>query len=192
MPAQLKLRQTTLDSWYRLCIELTEVEPPVWREIIVPARLALPKLHSVILTTMGWEGGHLHEFQFRDEAYGILDPDWAQDICSENRVKLRKALAGSKQFIYTYDFGDNWRHSVRVLEEFLPIPGIDRLRCLAGQNACPPEDVGGAGGYAYYLEAITDPEHEEHEMMVSWRGPGFDPHYFDIDATSHMLAEFKI
>ena len=97
MPTQPKPRQTALDSWYHLRIELTEVEPPVWREVIVPARLTLPKLHSIILATMGWEGGHLHEFQFRDDAYGILDPDWAQDIRSENRVKLRHALAGSKR-----------------------------------------------------------------------------------------------
>lgn len=34
---------------------------------------------------MVWEGGHLHEFQFRDDAYGIPDPDWAQYIHSENR-----------------------------------------------------------------------------------------------------------
>lgn len=82
---------------------------------------------------------------------------------------------------------------MRVLEEFLPVPETNRLHCLAGQNACPPEDVGGAGSYADYLEAIAYPEHEEHENMVSWRGSGFDPYYFDIEeATNHTLAELKI
>ena len=30
---------------------------------------------------------------------------------------------------------------------------------------CPPEDVGGAPGYAEYLDAIGDPAHPEHEQM---------------------------
>ncbi len=191
MPAKSGSRQTALDIWLHLRIELADVIPLVWREVIVPARITLPKLHSVILKTMGWEGGHLHEFQFRDEAYGIPDPDWDYGVQSQNRVTLRNALAGSRSFIYTYDFGDDWQHRVQVLSEFLPVPGTDRIRCLAGQNACPPEDVGGAFGYADYLEAIANPEHEEHETWINWRGSGFDPDCFDIQTANLRLAEFK-
>ncbi len=51
--------------------------------------------------TLAWEGVHLHEFQFRDEAYGISDLDWGQGVRSQNRVKLRNVLAGSKRMTLT-------------------------------------------------------------------------------------------
>ncbi|WP_157025544.1 IS1096 element passenger TnpR family protein [Paraburkholderia heleia] len=44
-------------------------------------------------------------------------------------------------------------------------------KLLDGQNACPPEDVGGVPGYADLLEAITDPTHEEARPLprAGWR-----------------------
>ena len=51
--------------------------------------------------------------------------------------------------------------------------------CLAGANACPPEDVGGLGGYEEFLEAIGDPLHEEHDSMRRWYGGPFNPQEFD-------------
>ncbi|MGI8782647.1 MAG: IS1096 element passenger TnpR family protein [Acidobacteriota bacterium] len=35
---------------------------------------------------------------------------------------------------------------------------------------CPPEDCGGPWGYADFLEAIGNPEHERHEEFVEWVG----------------------
>ncbi len=39
-------------------------------------------------------------------------------------------------------------------------------RCLAGQNACPPEDVCGPSGYAEFLRALAGPSDEMHERMI--------------------------
>jgi len=50
--------------------------------------------------------------------------------------KVRIELKG------TYDFGDYWEHSVGVVKEVKD----ERLlhpRCIEGEGACPPEDVGG-------------------------------------------------
>ncbi len=33
----------------------------------------------------------------------------------------------------------------------------------------------------HYLEAVLDPQHEEHAEMIEWRGPGFHPSRFSID-----------
>ena len=80
---------------------------------------------------------------------------------------------------YTYDFGDNWEHTVE-LEEILPRDkDVEYPRCIAGERACPPEDCGGIWGYEDLLQIISDPEHEEYEAMLEWIGGEFDPEHFD-------------
>jgi hypothetical protein len=58
--------------------------------------------------------------------------------------------------------------------------------CLEGERACPPEDVGGIYSYAEYLEAIGNPEHEEHEEYLEWRGP-FNPEQFDSETVTKRM-----
>jgi hypothetical protein len=50
------------------------------------------------------------------------------------------------------------------------------------------EDVGGTKGYEEYLEAIVDPEHEEHENVLRWRG-AFDPEAFSPDEVNQRLRK---
>jgi hypothetical protein len=63
--------------------------------------------------------------------------------------------------------------------------------CLAGANACPPEDVGGIGGYMDFLQAMSDPTHEEHEAMWLWSGGPFDPAGFDVNAANRAIRQLK-
>jgi len=42
--------------------------------------------------------------------------------------------------------------------------------CVAGERACPPEDVGGVWGYAELLKAIRNPKHAEHAHYLEWIG----------------------
>ena len=73
---------------------------------------------------------------------------------------------GVAEFEYVDDYGDDWVHRI-VLEPAARsrVPGPTPL-CLAGENACPPEDVAGPAGYAGFLEVIADPKHEEHENYL--------------------------
>ena len=50
----------------RFRITLRDIEPPVWREIEVPATYSLWDLHVAIQDAMGWKDCHLHAFRFRD------------------------------------------------------------------------------------------------------------------------------
>jgi len=52
-------------------------------------------------------------------------------------------------------------------------------RCLAGERACPPENVGGPLGYEGFLEALLDPSHPEHEANRRRLGTELDPERFD-------------
>lgn len=64
-------------------------------------------------------------------------------------------------------------------------PGGAYPSCLAGKGACPPEDCGGAWGYADLKEILADPGHEQHHEMLDWlglsSGKEFDAGAFSID-----------
>jgi hypothetical protein len=70
----------------------------------------------------------------------------------------------------------------------MPKPSAPRIRCVAGEDAWPPEDVGGAPGYAEFLEVLKDPAHEGHTNMLTWAGGAFDPTVFDIIRVNQRLA----
>ena len=63
--------------------------------------------------------------------------------------------------------------------------------CVDGQNACPPEDVGGPQGYARFLEALADPADEEHESVLDWVGGSFDPTQFDVALANARLQRVR-
>jgi len=52
------------------------------------------------------------------------------------------------------------------------------------EGRCPPEDVGGHWGHAEFLEALANPDHEQHEDLLVWYGGPFDPQ----DAVTDRLA----
>jgi hypothetical protein len=67
-----------------------------------------------------------------------------------------------------------------VHEEMVPAePPLTYPRCVAGARRCPPEDCGGPGGYARFLEAIGSRRHPQHKEMLAWVGGAFDPSAFD-------------
>jgi hypothetical protein len=180
---------------YQLRIELKHVEPLVWRRILVPQNVTLQKLHPILLWTMGWQGGHLHEFEIARLRYGMPpDEDWPDNrpVLDESRFRLSGFVdTGLRRFKYVYDFGDHWEHAVAfegVQQRDLSSPPVT---CLAGENACPPEDVGGPPGYAEFLAAISDATHEEHAQLLQWVGGSFDSAAFDLAGVNQRLAEIK-
>lgn len=178
----------------QLRIELKYIEPKIWRELVVPDTITLARLHDVIQAAMGWTDSHLHEFEINGRRYGVPDPDWDFDraVISENRVKLTKALAGRKTFTYLYDFGDGWEHKVALKKTLINDGAKKQAMCLGGANACPPEDVGGPYGYVEYITAISDKAHPEHDQMIEWRGPGFNPAAFNVNETNEILSTIKV
>lgn len=92
---------------------------------------------------------------------------------------------------YVYDFGDHWKHRIKV-EKVLPPLDMKLPLCIAGANATPPDDCGGVGGYLEFAQAMADPTHPEHKHMKSWIGrDSWDPGAFDIDHINSWLAEIK-
>ncbi len=145
---------------------------------------------------MGWTNSHLHHFiigmrpNARYIGFGPIDEwDDAVDEENEDEVLINEVLPSAKtKMIYEYDFGDSWEHEV-VLEKVLEAEaGVSYPRCVAGENACPPEDVGGVWGYAEFLRAISDPKHKERKSYLEWVGGEFDPEEFDLEAVNRLLG----
>jgi hypothetical protein len=176
----------------QLKITIQEIRPPIWRRVRVPGRMSLEALHRVIQIVFGWTNSHLHEFRIGETSYGQPDELSETEMLDERRVSVADALGKkTKRFVYTYDFGDDWRHEA-VVEKVEPAgPGEDRAVCLAGKRHGPPEDCGGPWGYLEFLEAIHDPRHEQYEEMLEWIGGGFNPEAFDLAAVSKRLAAVK-
>lgn len=182
-------------SIYQLKITLNHVKPSVWRRILVPASIMLPKLHDALQASMGWLDCHLHEFNDKYDKWGVPDPDgWSldDDLINESRIRLNSILSEEKSSIeYAYDFGDGWTHKI-VLEKILKESPVPRLPwCVAGARACPPEDCGGPWGYAELLEIIADPSHDRYEELSEWLSDDFDPERFDLDEVNECLSPPK-
>lgn len=172
-----------------LCVTLNGTRPEVWRTIIIREDLPLTQLHDRIQGAMGWEDSHLHSFKIRETEY--LDHKLWDDhmgASDENRMTLKKAkLEVGDTFQYVYDMGDNWTHTIKVMERRMIARERARSWVEDGANACPPEDCGGVGGYLNFLVALANPNDEEHEEYMEWRGEDFDPTLFDVRAARRIL-----
>lgn len=177
---------------YQLKITLFDSKPPIWRRVLVAGDTPLSELHRIIQEVMGWEDYHLHQFIVGDAYYGVPFPDDWHEIEDERHVTLNQVAPHEKdRFTYEYDFGDDWLHTVLVEEILPPDPNQVLPVCLKGRRACPPEDVGGIPGYTWFLEAINDPEHEEHDEYLEWVGGAFDPEAFDLAAVNEKLKQLR-
>lgn len=172
---------------YQLKATILDIKPPVWRRVVVPADISLSRLHDVLQAAFGWWDYHLHEFEIAGARYGIDDGESWEPPKDERRTRLNIVAEQGSSFIYVYDFGDYWRHRIVVEKVFTATPGGRYPACVGGRRACPPEDCGGTWGYAEFLEAIRDPDHEEHESMLEWVGGHFDPEAFDPSGFDRLV-----
>jgi hypothetical protein len=176
---------------YQFKVTLIGITPPIWRRVQVIGDYTLAQLHRVLQVVMGWENYHLYMFRIGSKKYGPPDPDGVDDLglVDAKRIRLTVVVPSvGTTFTYVYDYGDDWEHELLLEAILMPETGVMYPRCLAGERRCPPEDVGGIGGYADYLEAMFDPNHQEHEDMMMWRGP-FDAEEFSVDEVNQGLAK---
>jgi hypothetical protein len=163
---------------------LADIRPEIWRRLRVPVDTTFAQLHELLQLTFGWTDSHLHQFDIdsvtigpdRDVGFGD-GPD-----ADEDETELADLLVPGSELVYTYDFGDDWRH--RIVVEELQLDGDDREHgpwaLLGGAMAGPPEDCGGPWGYRELLKARTNRSHPRRGELADFLPPGFDPKRFDL------------
>ncbi len=114
------------DQVYQFKITLRDIKPPIWRRIQVPETYTFWDLHVAIQDAMGWSDYHLHEFEMVNSStdlkvnIGIPDEDFGREILPGWKQKIADYFSvENRSADYTYDFGDNWEHIIK-LEKILP------------------------------------------------------------------------
>jgi hypothetical protein len=178
-------------------VSLDGVEHAIYRRLVVPLANTLAQLHHVLQAAMGWTNSHLHQFEIGGLYFGdpeLLNEDIPDDYrhaLDASSVRLRDFHFDHElSFVYLYDFGDGWEHTV-TLEKLLAVkPAPKSATCIEGARCCPPEDVGGTHGYFEFLRVLLSPEPDEFEeqrRLKLWCGGKFNPEMFDVAKTDRAV-----
>ena len=185
-------------------------KPPIWRKVKVNESMTFGDFHLVIQILFGWTDSHLFEFTPKgwgscpritfsfDEEYepdeSFSEPETFPygELYRADEIRLNDYFKKVKQkIVYIYDFGDDWRHIVELVDiaddaVLLPV-------CLAGKGSHLEEDCGGIGGFYNMVEAVNNPKHPEHNEYREWlgmkRGEKWDLNFFDLEETNEVLRE---
>ena len=188
-------KQNNGDEVFQFKITLNDSAQKIWRRILVPADYTFFDLYCATEDAMGWAGGHLHAFYIEGKrakdriTIEFPNPEGDDFVCGETRDERKEKIADyfgkvCKQCIYCYDMGDSWNHTV-LFERIAPREAkLKYPRCVAGENACPPDDCGGVWGYEDLQKIIQNGQHPEHADKMDWLGlddpKEFNPLQFDL------------
>ena len=197
----MKPTQISSNQIVRLKITLDDIKPVIWRRIEVPLTTSLLALHEVIQAAMLFENYHLFDFvtgaRGAETRYIIPDPndDFADDDFGDTMDASKTELGtlievGIKRLVYTYDFGDNWQHTILIESVAAADPTTAYPRFSEGANRAPPEDVGGIPGFEHFINAMANPKHPEYRDIKQWHGRIFDPK--DISETEITMRVAKV
>ena len=76
-----------------LTVTLRDVDPPVWRRLVVPERATLRDLDRLLQAVMGWQGTHLSMFELDGRSYG--DVEDMDELGDPRRVRLGSVPDGN-------------------------------------------------------------------------------------------------
>jgi len=170
---------------------LSDIEPKIWREVVVEGNTKLDFLHQIIQSLFMWEDSHLHQFVFKGKYYGSADLLENDDVTEESNIEVGSLLVkvGDK-LNYEYDFGDGWNIEVKLigLWDTIEAEYFPRPICLGGERAAPPEDCGGVPGYYDLVESLKNSGSPECIESLTLLGCPWDPESFDNNAANFILS----
>lgn len=167
-----------MPRFLELSVSLRDVLPRPLRRFRVRSQATFAELHEAIMAATGWGGGHLWVFLV-DGMMGDIpigpqmegeEPLEFEDFPALDAGKMRLSrylgARGVTSCRYLYDFGDDWECDVLVHDEQTLSAERRQRVFVAAEHAWPPDDCGGAFGYADLQEALrsgSDPE-----GLVEW------------------------
>ncbi len=130
-----------------------EEAPSVWREIEVAANQTLADLGEAIPLAFGFDDPHLWSFFLsgrpwdREREYALHsepDPLGGPRPHAARRIAIREVplpgAAGKKEFLFLFDYGDEWHFGVKLVRLRPTVePGVRYPRVVAQAGAAPPQ-----------------------------------------------------
>jgi hypothetical protein len=190
-----------------LKITLDGSEPKIWRRVEVHSGLTLHDLHFVIQNVFEWENSHLYQFIVTPQGkltqramrearyYHVMPSDPVFDTFRSNDRRADQALLAQifrddvRQMIYEYDFGDSWKHLIKLEKRTVGGDQDHVPVCLAGENAAPLDDMGGIPGYYQWIDALRDKNSAVREQAIGLLGADFDQGRFDLAEVNWRLSK---
>jgi len=178
---------------YILHMSLTFSDPLIWRRVQIPGTATLAGLHHVIQKSMGWSDSHFHQFivgKISFEPTMRTNAPRVSKRFDEDKYQLHTLEEGMNfLFSYIYDAGEGWEHEVH-LEEVVPATTpLNGPIILAGERACPPEDVGDIHEYHQLISAFENPDSKDYHRLYEITGrPDFDPAVFDLESAKKRIG----
>ncbi|RHW35933.1 hypothetical protein D1B33_12440 [Lysinibacillus yapensis] len=187
---------------YILKLTFEEIQPEVWRRIVLPAGATFNRLHETIqyATNFQSELEPYHYFGIDIENLFITNNERLLEdyknqpyddlkVKQPTRIKIDNYLEKHREIFYQYDFGDAWRIKV-ALEDIVEDYYFGYPTLLDGEGMAPPEDVGGPGGYEQFLKVYQDPTHPEYLSTYAW-AERMDFLPLDMDEVNDQLKRVK-
>jgi hypothetical protein len=93
--AGLFIRMFVKPNAVQIRVSLYEIEPEIWRRLVIPFGWTLEQLHLAIQAAFNWRNYHLHEFRIGGLRYGDLalledgSIDSDPRVFDEREVRLR-------------------------------------------------------------------------------------------------------
>jgi hypothetical protein len=129
---------------YRFKVSLC-YDQDIWRRIEVRSDQTLEDLHHAIQQAFGWDNDHLYAFFLSGKAWDTA----TEYTCPfrgrapgrrTTRVRLsRLNLHPRQRILYIFDFGDEWRHDVRLERMNLQPDGGAYPRIIDAHGSPPPQ-----------------------------------------------------
>lgn len=170
-------------------VALLDIEPTIWRRLLIPAHHTLAELHGALQVAFGWEGWHGHVFTIHGREYGSRNPVEVAGARDERIPLTKLALKPGTSIRYLHDFGDNWVHELLVEKVLVPEDPMEGPVCMDGRRAGPPDDCGGPLGYKQLLKAWRNRKHPEHRDLKEWVGSDWRPESFHLDEVNAGLRK---
>lgn len=213
-------QKTPLDFWHDLArenniklpvyphfkfeIELLNVIPKVKRTVSFPGWFPFDKFTEFINLLIGWKSIHLYEYQSKGLLIEMSDSP--NDLIAERDARkgvIRYAAdeitlgdvfnEEQKEIHYLYDFGDEWKHTIKFLEIIEDVNPVRYPKPEKMRGECPPENCGGPfmyneirKEYNYYGESEIMPGYRPKSLDVSRIKTIISNHWQDFHASYFM------
>jgi hypothetical protein len=173
----------------QLRLEVEQIQPRIWRRLLVSARASLLELHDVIQRALGQDWLEAHAFECDGVRYLDANAGVATAPVTDDTSLRSLALQTGVRLVHEVETGaEPWRHLITVEQVTPRLVGQRLPACLDGGGAAPPEDCDGPTRYRDLLAALDTPQDPWAAELRQWLPDDFDPRWVDFTAINARLA----